>query len=139
MKNAQVNIVFVQPLKLYRKGVWQMQVRRGQIYLADLNPVAGSEHGGTVTVIVIQNDVGNKYAPTTIVAPITSQIARTQLPTRVNFSGMFQGPHISVLALLDQPRTLDKSRLRECIGAVTAEEMAQIDSAIAISFGLEHS
>lgn len=116
-----------------------MQVRRGQIYLADLNPVAGSEHGGTVTVIVIQNDVGNKYASTTIVAPITSRVGRTQLPTRVNFLAMFQGTCIHALALLDQPRTLDKSRLRECIGMVTTEEMVQIDSAIAISFGLEHS
>lgn len=116
-----------------------MQIKRGQIYFADLNPAVGSEHSCTIPVLIIQNNYGNQCAPTVIVAPITSRVDRSQLPTRVNFSGIFHGSHIPVLALLDQPRTLDKCRLRECIGTVTTEEMAQIDSAIAISFGLDYS
>lgn len=116
-----------------------MQVRRGQIYFADLNPVAGSVQGGAVPMLVIQNDVGNKYSPTTIVAPITSQTNRPKLPTRVEFTGIFQSKPMSVLAILDQPRTLDKRRLTECVGTLEESVMAQIDSAIAINFGLKHS
>lgn len=116
-----------------------MQIKRGQIYFADLNPVIGSVQGGTVPVLVIQNDYGNKYAPTVIIAPITSQTSRTKLPTRVEFTGVFQSKSMSVLVILDQPRTLDKSRLTECVGTLEERAMAQIDSAIAINFGLKHS
>lgn len=116
-----------------------MQVRRGQIYFADLNPAEGSMQGGTLPVIVIQNDYGNRHAPTTIVAPITSISNRPRLPTQVEISDVYLGLHTPALVLLEQMRTVDKRRLLKYIDTVTTEAMNQIDSAIAINLGLKHS
>ena len=100
-------------------------VRRGEIYYADLSPVVGSEQGGMRPVLIVQNDVGNRYSPTVIAAAITSQQNKAKLPT-----------HIDSVVLLEQIRTLDKRRLKERMGALDTQMMRQVDDAIAVSFGL---
>ena len=111
-------------------------VSRGEIYFAELNPVQGSEQGGIRPVLIIQNDVGNTYSPTTIILAITSQINKARLPTHIEFpAGSYGLPKDSVV-LLEQIRTLDKRRLREHMGRLDSALMKQVDSAIAVSFGL---
>ena len=109
------------------------QVKRGQIYYADLSPVVGSEQGGTRPVLVIQNDVGNKYSPTVIACAVTSQLTKAKLPTHIEVrQGQFGLPKDSVI-LLEQIRTLDKRRLKERLGQLDAETMSKVDRAIVIS------
>ena len=111
------------------------QVKRGQIYYADLSPVVGSEQGGTRPVLVIQNDVGNKYSPTVIACAVTSQLTKAKLPTHIEVrQGQFGLPKDSVI-LLEQIRTLDKRRLKERLGQLDAETLSKVVRAILISLG----
>ena len=110
--------------------------KRGQIYYADLSPVKGSEQGGYRPTLIIQNDVGNKYAPTVIVAIITSIPTKTKLPTHVWLNAKCGLPKESMVEC-EQVRTLDKSRLKDFMGAVSDEVMAEIDKGLKISFGLK--
>ena len=112
-------------------------VKRGDIFYADLSPVIGSEQGGIRPVIIIQNDVGNKYSPTVIVAAITSQINKAKLPTHVEISSEEYGLNKDSVVLLEQIRTLDKRRLKEKIGHMTDNDMEKVDNALKVSIGLE--
>ena len=109
-------------------------VYRGEIYYADLSPAVGSEQGGIRPVVVLQNNMGNKHAPTTIIAPITSQIGKKPLPTHILFNGC-GAPKDSVI-LLEQIRTIDKSRLKQKMGCLPPEKVEVLDTAIKISLGL---
>jgi mRNA interferase MazF len=113
-----------------------MIVKRGDIFYADLSPVVGSEQGGVRPVIIIQNDIGNKYSPTVIVAAITSQINKAKLPTHVEISSEEYGLNKDSVVLLEQIRTLDKKRLKEKIGHMKDEDMTKVDEALLISIGL---
>lgn len=113
-----------------------MKIKRGDLYYADLSPVVGSEQGGVRPVIVIQNDIGNKYSPTIIVVPVTSQTNKAKLPTHVKLSGSKFGLPKNSVALLEQLRTIDKKRLRDKIGCFDSSIMIKIDEAIEISVGL---
>ena len=112
-------------------------VKRGDIFYADLSPVVGSEQGGIRPVIIIQNDIGNKYSPTVIVAAITSQINKAKLPTHVEISSEEYGLNKDSVVLLEQIRTLDKRRLKEKIGHMTDNDMGKVDNALKVSIGLE--
>ncbi len=112
-------------------------IKRGDIYYADLSPVVGSEQGGTRPVLIIQNDLGNKYSPTVIAAAITSQKNKAKLPTHIELTGPAVGLTKDSIVLLEQVRTIDKRRLREHMGRVDSEMMGKIDNAIAVSFGLQ--
>jgi len=113
-------------------------IKRGEIYFADLSPVVGSEQGGVRPVLVVQNDVGNRYSPTVIVSAITSQLSKAKLPTHVELSSSkYNLPKDSVV-LLEQIRTLDKRRLKEKISFIDEQKMKEIEKAIIISFGLVH-
>ncbi|QSQ07863.1 Endoribonuclease EndoA [Koleobacter methoxysyntrophicus] len=113
-----------------------MIVKRGEVYYADLSPVVGSEQGGVRPVLIIQNDVGNKYSPTVIVAAITSQIDKAKLPTHVEIKAKGWGFDKDSVILLEQIRTLDKKRLKEKITFLDHEIMAKVDKALKISLGL---
>ncbi|MEG0779032.1 MAG: type II toxin-antitoxin system PemK/MazF family toxin [Oscillospiraceae bacterium] len=112
-------------------------VKRGDIFYADLSPVVGSEQGGVRPVLIVQNDTGNRYSPTVIAAAITSQTGKAKLPTHIELSAARSGLSRNSVVLLEQVRTLDKRRLREKMGKVDDEAMEQIDTAIAVSFGLQ--
>ncbi len=111
-------------------------VKRGDLYYADLSPVIGSEQGGVRPVIVIQNDVGNKYSPTIIIAAVTSQINKAKLPTHIEIKAHNFGLTKDSVVLLEQVRTIDKKRLKEKIGHFNDEAMEKIDSALKTSLGL---
>ena len=111
-------------------------MKRGEIYYASLEPVIGSEQGGNRPVLVIQNDVGNRFSPTTIVAAITSRQDKTTLPPHVSISAV-ELPRDSVV-LLEQIRTIDKRRLTGFVGHLDTTSMQQVDEAIAISFGIRY-
>lgn len=111
------------------------QILRGEIYYADLEPVIGSEQGGQRPVVVLQNNKGNRFSPTVIVAPLTSHTVKPLLPTHVLVSA--EGLHTKSLALLEQIRTIDKQRVRYYIGEVTGDNMKQIENAILASVGIE--
>ncbi len=111
-------------------------VRRGEIYYADLSPVVGSEQGGMRPVLIVQNDVGNRYSPTVIAAAITSQQNKAKLPTHIEISAKSVGLSKNSVVLLEQIRTLDKRRLKERMGSLDTEMMHRVDDAIAVSFGL---
>lgn len=113
-----------------------MTVKRGDIYYADLSPVVGSEQGGLRPVLIIQNDVGNKYSPTVIAAAITSRMSKTRLPTHIDIYAEKSGIAKDSVILLEQIRTLDKRRLREKMGHLDDSVMHRVDNAIAVSFGL---
>lgn len=113
-----------------------MIVKRGDIFYGDLSPVIGSEQGGIRPVLVIQNDIGNKYSPTVIVAAITSQINKAKLPTHVELEALSYGITKNSVILMEQIRTIDKKRLKEKIGHLSDELMKQADIAMQISFGL---
>ena len=113
-----------------------MVVKRGDIFYADLSPVIGSEQGGIRPVIIIQNDIGNKYSPTVIVAAITSQINKAKLPTHVAISSEEYGLNRDSVVLLEQIRTLDKKRLKEKIGHMTEVDMKKVDKSLLISISL---
>ena len=116
-----------------------MIIRRGDIYYADLRPVVGSEQGGIRPVLIIQNDVGNRHSPTVICAAITSQMNKAKLPTHISLAAPDCGLPRDSVVLLEQIRTLDKRRLRERMGRVSGELMSRIDTAIAVSFGLQNA
>ena len=113
-----------------------MTIKRGDIYYADLSPVVGSEQGGVRPVLIVQNDVGNRYSPTVIAAAITSQHDKANLPTHISLAARSCGLTRDSVILLEQVRTLDKSRLRERMGRLDDTSMAEIDTALSISFGL---
>ena len=111
-------------------------VKRGDIYYADLSPVVGSEQGGMRPVLIVQNDTGNKHSPTVIAAAITSQTGKAKLPTHIELDAQSVGLSRDSVILLEQIRTIDKSRLREKMGRLDDSTMTRVDSAIAVSFGL---
>ncbi len=111
-------------------------VKRGDIYYADLSPVVGSEQGGVRPVLIVQNDIGNKYSPTVIAAAITSQINKAKMPTHIEISAEEYGLNKDSVILLEQVRTIDKRRLRERIGHLDEMLMTLVDDALLVSFGL---
>ncbi|MBR6419044.1 MAG: type II toxin-antitoxin system PemK/MazF family toxin [Oscillospiraceae bacterium] len=111
-------------------------VRRGEIYYADLSPVVGSEQGGIRPVLIIQNDVGNRYSPTVIAAAITSRCGKAKLPTHIALSAARCGLTKDSIILLEQIRTIDKQRLKSCMGEIPPEVLHEVDQALQISFGL---
>ena len=111
-------------------------VKRGDIYYADLSPVVGSEQGGMRPVLIVQNDTGNKHSPTVIAAAITSQVGKARLPTHIELAAQGYGLSRDSMILLEQIRTIDKSRLRERMGKLDDATMNKVDSAIAVSCGL---
>lgn len=111
-------------------------IKRGDIYYADLSPVVGSEQGGLRPVLIIQNDVGNRYSPTVIAAAITSRMGKTRLPTHIDIYAARAGLAKDSVILLEQVRTLDKRRLRERMGHLDESIMERVNTAIAVSFGI---
>jgi mRNA interferase MazF len=111
-------------------------IKRGDIFYANLSPVVGSEQGGVRPVLVVQNDVGNKYSPTVIVAAITSKINKAKLPTHIELNAHTYGLERDSVVLLEQIRTLDKARLLEKIGNTDSKTLREIDTALLISLGL---
>lgn len=111
-------------------------IRRGDIFYADLSPVVGSEQGGLRPVLIIQNDVGNRYSPTVIAAAITSRMGKTRLPTHIDVHADKMGLAKDSVILLEQIRTLDKRRLKEKMGHLDSTVMSRVNNAIAVSFGL---
>ncbi len=113
-----------------------MNIKRGDIFYADLSPVIGSEQGGLRPVLIVQNDVGNRYSPTVIAAAITSKLGKAKLPTHIDISGPDAGLTKDSVVLLEQIRTIDKKRLKEKMGHLDEITMDSVDSAIQISFGI---
>ena len=113
-----------------------MNIKRGDIYYADLSPVVGSEQGGLRPVLIVQNDVGNRYSPTVIAAAITSRMGKTRLPTHIDIYADRAGLSKDSVVLLEQVRTLDKRRLKEKMGHLDDKMMTEVNTAIAVSFGL---
>ena len=111
-------------------------VKRGDIYYADLSPVVGSEQGGIRPVLIVQNDVGNKYSPTVIAAAITSRINKAKMPTHMELCAKEYGLNKDSVILLEQIRTIDKQRLREKTGKLDDRLMKRVNDAISVSFGL---
>ena len=112
-------------------------IKRGEIYYADLSPVVGSEQGGVRPVLIVQNDIGNKHSPTVIAAAITSQREKTKLPTHISLNAVSCGLAKDSVVLLEQVRTLDKKRLKERMGELGSNDMHKVDNALSVSFGLE--
>ncbi|MGN0529453.1 MAG: type II toxin-antitoxin system PemK/MazF family toxin [Eubacterium sp.] len=113
-----------------------MNVHRGDIYYADLSPVIGSEQGGVRPVLIVQNDVGNKFSPTVIAAAITSRQDKNSLPTHIEVDARSCGLAKDSIVLLEQVRTLDKRRLKERMGALDNNDMSKVNQALTVSFGL---
>ena len=114
-----------------------MNIKRGDIFYADLSPVVGSEQGGIRPVLIVQNDVGNKYSPTVIAAAITSQQFKTKMPTHRCVNASVCGLSKDSVVLLEQIRTLDKKRLKEKMGNLPETDMDRIDNALSVSIGLK--
>lgn len=113
-----------------------MLIRRGEIYYADLSPVIGSEQGGVRPVLIVQNDVGNKFSPTVIAAAITSQRDKNNLPTHIEVDARNCGLAKDNVVLLEQVRTIDKRRLKEKMGSLDHNDMGKVNQALSVSFGL---
>jgi mRNA interferase MazF len=113
-----------------------VNVKRGDIYFADLSPVVGSEQGGFRPVLIIQNDIGNRFSPTVIVAAITAQIQKAKLPTHVEIDAKTYGLDRDSVILLEQIRTIDKQRLTDKITHLDDELMSRVDESLQISLGL---
>ena len=113
-----------------------MNIKRGDIYYADLSPVIGSEQGGLRPVLIVQNDVRNKYSPTVIAAAITSRMSKTKLPTHIDVPGEDAGLAKDSIILLEQIRTIDKKRLKEKMGTIDDNSMKENNNAISVSLGL---
>ncbi len=113
-----------------------LSVKRGDVFFADLSPVIGSEQGGTRPVLIIQNDIGNRFSPTVIIAAITAQIQKAKLPTHVEIDAKKYGFERDSVILLEQLRTIDKSRLTDRITQLDDELMEKVDMALGISLGL---
>lgn len=123
-------------MKLNYWEVNNLIVKRGDVYYADLSPVIGSEQGGVRPVLIVQNDLGNKYSPTVVVSAITSQINKAKLPTHIEISAKDFGLPRDSVVLLEQIRTIDKKRLKEKIGKFNNTLMAEVDECLKISLGL---
>lgn len=119
-----------------RRAMEPKELRRGDIFYADLNPVIGSEQGGTRPVLVIQNDIGNRFSPTTIVAAITSRIDKARLPTHVELPTSKSKLQVDSVVLLEQVRTIDRRRLIEKVCHLDPATMVRVDKALEISLGL---
>jgi len=113
-----------------------VNIKRGDVYFADLSPVRGSEQGGQRPVLIIQNNIGNKYSPTVIVAAITAKIAKAKLPTHVEIESSKVGLVRDSVVLLEQVRTIDKTRLIQKLGQLESDDMSLVDKALVISLGL---
>ena len=111
-------------------------IKRGEIYFAQLNPVIGSEQGGIRPVLIVQNEIGNQYSPTTIILAITSQINKAKLPTHIELAAVDYGLERDSVILAEQVRTIDKSRLKQRIAVLSEERMNKVDNALLISLGL---
>jgi mRNA interferase MazF len=111
-------------------------IKRGEIYYADLSPVVGSEQGGVRPVLIVQNDVGNKFSPTVIAAAITSQRDKNNLPTHIEVDARSCGLAKDSVVLLEQVRTIDKRRLKEKMGSLDTADMGKVNQALSVSFGL---
>ena len=112
-------------------------IKRGDIYYADLSPVVGSEQGGVSPVLIVQNNVGNRYSPTVIAAAITSQVNKAKMPTHISVGAPNYGLTRDSIILTEQIRTLDKRRLRERAGCIPPDDMRRVDEALGVSMGLE--
>ena len=124
------------PDKINSESECQVTVKRGDIYYADLSPVIGSEQGGIRPVLIVQNDIGNKFSPTVIAAAITSQRDKTNLPTHIKVDADGCGLSKDSIVLLEQVRTIDKQRLKEKMGSLPDSAMNKINEALSVSFGL---
>ena len=124
------------PEKNILRSVNKVIIKRGDLFYADLSPVVGSEQGGVRPIVVVQNDVGNKYSPTVIAAAITSQLNKSKMPTHIELPLETEGLSKNSVVLLEQIRTIDKKRLKEKIGHLDDITMEKINAAINISFGL---
>ena len=113
-----------------------MIVKKGDLFFADLSPVVGSEQGGVRPVLVVQNDVGNKYSPTIIVAAVTSQTGKAKLPTHVQLQATLGGLSKDSVVLLEQLRTIDKQRLKEKIGALSENQLPDVEKALSVRLGI---
>ena len=113
-----------------------MNIKRGDIYYADLSPVIGSEQGGLRPVLIVQNDVGNKYSPTVIAAAITSKMSKTKLPTHIDVPGEDAGLSKDSIILLEQIRTIDKKRLKDKVCHLDSEILEKVNRALLISLEL---
>ena len=116
-----------------------MIVKKGDLFFADLSPVVGSEQGGVRPVLVVQNDVGNKYSPTIIVAAVTSQTGKAKLPTHVQLEATQGGLSKNSVVLLEQLRTIDKRRLNERIGTLSENQIPDVEKALSVSLGIANS
>lgn len=114
-----------------------MRIYKGDMFYADLTPVVGCEQGGIRPILIVQNDIGNRYSPTVIVAAITSRTEKNPLPTHIPLCSQQYGLRQNSLVLLEQVRTIDRSRLREYIGHLSDSQMQQVNEALAVSFGLD--
>ncbi|MBR1868153.1 MAG: type II toxin-antitoxin system PemK/MazF family toxin [Clostridia bacterium] len=113
----------------------RLMIKRGELYYADLSPVVGSEQGGIRPVLVVQNDIGNKYSPTVIAAAVTSKLNKARLPTHIELKAADYGLTKDSVVLLEQIRTLDKRRLKERIGELSSSAMKKVNGALLISLG----
>lgn len=136
------------PVNVYKeskefKCKWRVNImsliRRGDIFYADLSPVIGSEQGGIRPILIVQNDVGNKYSPTVIAAAITSQLNKSRLPTHIEVDATDYGLAKDSVILLEQIRTLDKRRLKEKMGHLDNAAMYKVNQALSVSFGLQET
>ncbi|MBF7132204.1 type II toxin-antitoxin system PemK/MazF family toxin [Pediococcus pentosaceus] len=114
----------------------ESKIRRGDLFYADLSPVVGSEQGGMRPVLVIQNNIGNHYSPTVIIAAITAKISKPKMPPHVGIKGGEQGVGRNSVILMEQIRTIDKQRLHDKIGRLDDQKMKQVDEALKVSIGL---
>ena len=114
-----------------------MSIKKGDLYFADLSPVTGSEQGGIRPVLVVQNDVGNKYSPTIIVAAVTSRRNKADLPTHVEIAADGNGLSKNSVILLEQLRTIDKTRLKERTGTIDRNRLPEVNEALSVSLGID--
>ncbi|AVL00527.1 type II toxin-antitoxin system PemK/MazF family toxin [Pediococcus inopinatus] len=114
----------------------EANVKRGDIFYADLSPVVGSEQGGLRPVLIVQNNIGNHYSPTVIVAAITAKIQKPKMPTHVGITAAETGVERNSVILLEQIRTIDKQRLKDQVGQLTTSKMLEVDAALKVSVGL---
>lgn len=119
-----------------KKETVVLDFTRGEIYMADLSPVVGSEQGGVRPVLVVQNDVGNKYSPTVIVLAITSKLHKAKIPTHTEITSKESGLPLDSVVLAEQIRTIDKSRLKSKVSRLSTRKMFEIDQSIIVSLGL---
>ena len=132
LQDASIKIIIIETIRSVKK----VNIKRGDIFYADLSPVVGSEQGGIRPVLIVQNNIGNRFSPTVIAAAITSQQAKANLPTHIQLQADGSGLARDSVVLLEQIRTIDKKRLKEKMGSLNSFSMNQVDQALSISFGL---